>query len=529
MNQNDNYIPLSYNDHNHPLQKWRLHSNSMHSQPLIKIDFDHKPKMQSYLEIPKKSRKTSKVSLNSLEVSPKIPKLNNSKDQKYKELSELHKSYSQFKKSLNQVKKQHLIVDNNCEINTINPNSSFYLNGVKLPYSLYVINKNRQMAITNLMNHANPHAHEQSQQQIQMIDNQIKKVRNIGPYFRDRKLEQIKNEGIQKSILFTKCILFNVIRDQRRLYIDNSLKSLVSSSYEEQLQLYIYIYIQIFVNFMITTPNVIDSKFYELQNSCHAFKSENEEFKQILLRLWIQISKSFNEDFEEILQLGINSDIQDVMNAILIIEEARLEQIKSDRQQIQLLEDELKAIKQSNTTNTKNEELIETQKQYRELSELVIQLKLSNEDKDHQILEQTKLNKKLQDEYNLLTSKINNLSLALVQSKEEKIQYMEQSQKEIKLLMEKELQQSKMIQILQIQKIELENMIKKTSQRNSVESSNHQNSQIFKDDEQTRILSCSPRTTHIDISKIVLQNLQNKKAEMVSGQSLSQIPYKFGK
>ncbi|CAD8186645.1 unnamed protein product [Paramecium pentaurelia] len=280
---------------------------------------------------------------------------------------------------------------------------------------------------------------------------------------------------------------------------------------------------------MITTPNVIDSKFYELQNSCHAFKSENEEFKQILLRLWIQISKSFNEDFEEILQLGINSDIQDVMNAILIIEEARLEQIKSDRQQIQLLEDELKAIKQSNTTNIKNEELIETQKQYRELSELVIQLKLSNEDKDHQILEQTKLNKKLQDEYNLLTSKINNLSLALVQSKEEKIQYMEQSQKEIKLLMEKELQQSKMIQILQIQKIELENIIKKNSQRNSVESSNHQTSQIFKDDEQTRILSCSPRTTHIDISKIVLQSLQNKKAEMVSGQSLSQIPYRFGK
>ncbi|CAD8186643.1 unnamed protein product [Paramecium pentaurelia] len=177
MNQNDNYFPLSYNDHNHPLQKWRLHSNSMHSQPLIKIDFDHKQKMQSYLEIPKKSRKTSKVSLNSLEVSPKIPKLNNSKDQKYKELSELHKSYSQLKKSLNRVKKQHLIVDNICEINTINPNSSFYLNGVKLPYSLYVINKNRQMAITNLMNHANPHAHEQSQQQIQMIDNQIKKVR----------------------------------------------------------------------------------------------------------------------------------------------------------------------------------------------------------------------------------------------------------------------------------------------------------------------------------------------------------------
>ncbi|CAK90463.1 unnamed protein product (macronuclear) [Paramecium tetraurelia] len=280
---------------------------------------------------------------------------------------------------------------------------------------------------------------------------------------------------------------------------------------------------------MITTPNLIDSKFYELQNSTLASKSEHEEFKQILLRLWIQISKSFNEDFEEILQLGINSDIQDVLNAILIIEEARLEQIKCDRQQIQLLEDELKAIKQQNTTPSGNDELRETQKQYRELSELVISLKLQNEDKEQQIIEQNKLNKKLQVELNLLTSKINNLSLALVQSKEEKIQYMEQSQKEIKLLMEKELQQSKMIQILQIQKIELENMLKKSSQRNSVESSNPQASQTFKEDDQARILSCSPRTTHIDISKIVLQSLQNKKAEMVSGQSLSQIPYRFGK
>ncbi|CAK86739.1 unnamed protein product (macronuclear) [Paramecium tetraurelia] len=163
----------------------------MHSQPLIKIEVDHKPKMmlqlpdqlnlriqQSFSEIPKKNRKSSQVSLNSLEVSPKITKMNqNKKDQKkYKDLSELQKSHCQFKKSLNKVKKSHL-GDNNCEINTIHPNSSFYLNGVKLPYSLYIINKNRQMAIANLINQANPHAYEQSQQQIQMIDNQIKQVR----------------------------------------------------------------------------------------------------------------------------------------------------------------------------------------------------------------------------------------------------------------------------------------------------------------------------------------------------------------
>ncbi|CAD8111190.1 unnamed protein product [Paramecium sonneborni] len=281
---------------------------------------------------------------------------------------------------------------------------------------------------------------------------------------------------------------------------------------------------------MITTPNIIDSKFYESQNGSHANQQEHEEFKQILLKLWIQISRSFNEDFEEILQLGINSDIQDVINAILIIEDARLEQIKSDRQQIQLLENEINSIKVQIRTNNTNDELKETQKQYRELSELVISLKQSNEEKDHQIQEQTQQNMKLQSEINLLTSKIKNLQQALVQNKEEKIQYMEQSQKQIKQLMEKDLQQSKMIQILQIQKIELENSLKKTSQRNSIESSNHLVSHNQREEDQTRILSCSPRTTHIDISKIVLQSLQSsKKAEMVSGQSLSQIPYRFGK
>ncbi|CAK86740.1 unnamed protein product (macronuclear) [Paramecium tetraurelia] len=280
---------------------------------------------------------------------------------------------------------------------------------------------------------------------------------------------------------------------------------------------------------MITTPNCIESKIYEAQNSTQTLKSEQEEFKQILLKLWIQTSKSFNEDFEEILQLAINSDIKDVVNSILIIEEARLEQIITDRQQIQILKDEIQALQQQNSLNSVNNELREAQQQYRQLSELVIQLKQSNEEKEHQILEQTKLNQQLQIELNLFTSQITNLSLALVQSKEEKIQYMVQSQKEIKKLMVKDLQQSKMIQALQIQIIELETLVKQTSQRNSVESSNHQISQTQREEDQTRLLSCSPRTTHIDFSKIVLQSLQNKKTEMVSGQSLSQIPYRFGK
>ena len=51
------------------------------------------------------------------------------------------------------------------------------------------------------------------------------------------------------------------------------------------------------------------------------------EYKDNLLKLWIQVSKSFNDDFEEILELGIYSDISDIMNALLIVEEARQEQI----------------------------------------------------------------------------------------------------------------------------------------------------------------------------------------------------------
>ena len=74
---------------------------------------------------------------------------------------------------------------------------------------------------------------------------------------------------------------------------------------------------------MITTPDINDSTFHELQNEIQTLKSEKEEFKQILLKLWIQISKSLNDDFEEILRLGLNSDIEDIMNAILIVEEAK--------------------------------------------------------------------------------------------------------------------------------------------------------------------------------------------------------------
>ncbi|CAD8093626.1 unnamed protein product [Paramecium sonneborni] len=278
---------------------------------------------------------------------------------------------------------------------------------------------------------------------------------------------------------------------------------------------------------MITTPDINDSTFHELQNEIQILKSEKEEFKQVLLKLWTQISKSFNDDFEEILKLGINSDIEDIINAIFIVEEARQEQINNDRKQIIDLTEQLKS--NQKTTDSGNEGLKEAEKQYKEISELVLQFKKKNEDKDLQISALNVVINKLNLEITQMASKLNDLSSALILAKEDKIKYMEQTQNQIKHLMEKDLQSSRQIQMLQIQKIELENSLKKNSQRNINEQTFNLNCQISREEDQARILSCSPRTTHIDFSKIVQLSLQNKKAEMVSGSSLSQIPYRFGK
>ncbi|CAK89732.1 unnamed protein product (macronuclear) [Paramecium tetraurelia] len=205
MNHCDDYFQLSETD-NSNIQaiksKWRFHNNSLHGQPQLKIDFEEQPQksfqlpdvflttrqnqpkvqhhhmtQQSFHEIPKKSRKGSKISLSSLEVSPKIPILNKSKEEKFKELSDLQKSYSQYKKSFHKVKNQQQTQ----QLNTsayLQQESSFMFNGVKLPYSLYMINKNRQLAISSIMQNASAQLQEQSKQQIEMIDSQIKQVRN---------------------------------------------------------------------------------------------------------------------------------------------------------------------------------------------------------------------------------------------------------------------------------------------------------------------------------------------------------------
>ncbi|CAD8152306.1 unnamed protein product [Paramecium octaurelia] len=197
MNHCDDYFQLSETD-NYNIQaiksKWRFHNNSLHGQPQLKIDFEEQPQKsfqlpdvfmttrqnqpkQSFHEIPKKSRKGSKISLSSLEVSPKIPILNKSKEQKFKELSDLQKSYSQYKKSFHKVKNQQQTQLLNTSA-YFQQESSFVFNGVKLPYSLYMINKNRQLAISSIMQNASAQLQEQSKQQIEMIDSLIKKVRN---------------------------------------------------------------------------------------------------------------------------------------------------------------------------------------------------------------------------------------------------------------------------------------------------------------------------------------------------------------
>ncbi|CAD8101061.1 unnamed protein product [Paramecium sonneborni] len=205
MNHCGDYFQLSDTD-NQNIQaiknKWRFQSNSMHGQPQLKIQFEeqrqrsfqlpdvfmttrqnqHKVQhnhktQQSFHEIPKKFRKGSKISLSSLEVSPKILLQNKSRDEKFKELQDLQQSYSQYKKQFHKVKNQQQPEKQSTPL-TSQQESLFIYNGVKLPYSLYMINRNRQLAINNLMQNANPQVQEQSKQQIEMINNQIKKVRS---------------------------------------------------------------------------------------------------------------------------------------------------------------------------------------------------------------------------------------------------------------------------------------------------------------------------------------------------------------
>lgn len=54
-------------------------------------------------------------------------------------------------------------------------------------------------------------------------------------------------------------------------------------------------------------------------------ESDINELKTSLLQYWIQITKTLNEDFEEIAKFGENSDIKDIVNSLFMVEEARMD------------------------------------------------------------------------------------------------------------------------------------------------------------------------------------------------------------
>lgn len=48
-------------------------------------------------------------------------------------------------------------------------------------------------------------------------------------------------------------------------------------------------------------------------------RAESETLKESLMQYWKSISKTLNDEFEEILQMGVSCDVNDIMNALLII------------------------------------------------------------------------------------------------------------------------------------------------------------------------------------------------------------------
>ncbi|CAD8062660.1 unnamed protein product [Paramecium primaurelia] len=233
---------------------------------------------------------------------------------------------------------------------------------------------------------------------------------------------------------------------------------------------------------------------FENSNNQKDYQKENQLIKQQLLQYWVKISKTLDEEYEEILQLGSDSDPNDIINALIIIEDARQEQQKLDKQQLEELKKQIES---------QNEEIITLQQQNQ---------------KSSQINNKQEFNPEIRQ----LEIKINELSLALVKSKEEKVIYMEQAQKQIQLLKEQELELKSQLQRLQFEQ-------SKKSSFAEPEENLEKSSKDFLDEDITR-QSVSPQTqkTKLDYSKLSLnQNLKKlTKVDQVQGASLTS--FKFG-
>ncbi|CAD8071260.1 unnamed protein product [Paramecium primaurelia] len=224
------------------------------------------------------------------------------------------------------------------------------------------------------------------------------------------------------------------------------------------------------------------------------FQKENQLIKQQLLQYWLKISKTLDEEYEEILQLGSDSDPNDIINALFIIEDARQEQQKSDKQQLESLKNQIESYKQQ-----------------------IITLQQQNEK-----LPQSDTKPEFNQEIRQLEIKINELLLALVKSKEEKIIYMEQAQKQIQLLKEQELELKSKLQMLQFEK-------SKKSSFAEPEDNIRKSSKDYIEEDISR-QSVSPQTQKIklDYSKLNISQSLKKLTKVDQVQGASQTSFRFG-
>ncbi|CAK71843.1 unnamed protein product (macronuclear) [Paramecium tetraurelia] len=232
------------------------------------------------------------------------------------------------------------------------------------------------------------------------------------------------------------------------------------------------------------------------------YQQENQLIKQQLLQYWVKISKTLDDEYEEILQLGSNSDPNDIINALFIIEDARQEQqkvqllilIQLDKQQLDTLKKQIES---------QNEKIITLQQQH---------------EKQPQVNNKQEFNPEIRQ----LEMKINELSLALVKSKEEKIIYMEQAQKQIQLLKEQKLELKSKIQRLQFEQS------KKSSFAEPEENLGKSSKEYIEDDITRQSVSPQTQKIKLDYSKLSLnQNLKKlTKVDQVQGTSLTS--FRFG-
>ncbi|CAD8175155.1 unnamed protein product [Paramecium pentaurelia] len=223
-------------------------------------------------------------------------------------------------------------------------------------------------------------------------------------------------------------------------------------------------------------------------------KEENRQIKQKLLEYWVKLQQALDEDYEEILKLGSESDPNDIINALFIIEDARQEQQKLDKQQLEILTKELQQEK---------EKVIELQQQNQHINQC-------NNKTDNQL------------ETRQMEIKINELSLALVQCKEDKIIYMEQAQKEIQYLKEQELELKSKIQMLQYEQQ------KKSSFLDNEDDSKRLSKDFADDDIPRQTTSPQIQKVKLDYSKLSQGSNFKKLTKVDQVQGISQASFKFG-